>query len=155
MARCRACAGNEPSGELCWRTTFVHSPHSRKTATIGPIMPVHILSDLSRDVWTESFSINGPAWSVSKRLLRGGRREGVELVEVDNGLLRFKVVPTRGMSLWKGEFKGRRLGWDSPVRDGPVHPSLVRAADSGGIGWLQGFDEWLVRCGLSHNGAPF
>lgn len=118
-------------------------------------MATHTLTDLTRDVWTESFSERGADWSVSKRVLRGGRRDGVELVEVDNGSLSFKVVPTRGMGLWKGAYQGRRLGWDSPIRDGPVHPSLVRPIESGGIGWLDGFDEWLVRCGLSHNGAPF
>jgi hypothetical protein len=24
----------------------------------------------------------------------------------------------------------------------------------GGIGWIAGFDEWIVRCGLGYNGAP-
>jgi hypothetical protein len=46
-----------------------------------------------------------------------------------------------------------RLGWDSPVRD-LVHPSLVEANDRGGLGWLKGFNEWIVRCGLDSNGAP-
>ena len=53
-------------------------------------------------------------WSVEKRRLRGGRREGVDLIVVDNGALRFSIVPTRGMGLWKGWYEGNRLGWDSP-----------------------------------------
>ena len=36
-------------------------------------------------------------WSVSKRTLRGGKQEGVEVVEVDNGEFRLVVIPTRGM----------------------------------------------------------
>jgi hypothetical protein len=37
---------------------------------------------------------------------------------------------------------------------GPVHPQFVNLADRGGLGWLQGFDELIVRCGLESNGAP-
>ena len=39
------------------------------------------------------------SWSVTKRTLRGGLQEGVDVVEVDNGTLRFSVIPTRGMSI--------------------------------------------------------
>ena len=59
------------------------------------------------------------------------------------------------MGLWKGAFRGDALGWASPVVDGPVHPSHVRTGDLGGIGWLEGFDELMVRCGLDHNGGPY
>ena len=62
-------------------------------------------------------------------------------------------LPTRGMSLWKAWVDGQALGWNSPVR-GPVHPSLVPLGDPGGLGWLDGFDELFVRCGLESNGAP-
>jgi hypothetical protein len=30
----------------------------------------------------------------------------------------------------------------------------VQLQDRGGLGWLNGFDEWLCRCGLSANGPP-
>ena len=59
------------------------------------------------------------------------------------------------MGLWKGWFDGNRLGWDSPVTDGPINPALVNLAAAGGLGWLDGFDELLARCGLENNGAPF
>jgi hypothetical protein len=127
------------------------------------IMPKFILTDVSSDVWAENFEIDPTAlglgqdwpWTVKKERLRGGRRDGVDLIVVDNGLLRFSVVPTRGMGLWKGWFQGNRLGWDSPVTDGPVHPALVNLSGAGGLGWLDGFDELLARCGLENNGAPF
>jgi hypothetical protein len=48
---------------------------------------------------------------------------------------------------------GVQLGWRSPVK-GPVHPKLVSLWEGNGIGWLSGFDELLVRCGLENNGAP-
>jgi hypothetical protein len=35
-----------------------------------------------------------------------------------------------------------------------VHPKFVNLADRKGLGWLTGFDEWLVRCGLVSNGPP-
>src|SRR5262249_40598444 len=62
---------------------------------------------------------------------------------------------TRGMGLWKGRYQGDYLGWDSPIKDGPVHPSFVNLLSNGGIGWLDGFDELLPRCGLENNGAGY
>jgi hypothetical protein len=80
-------------------------------------------------------------------------REGVEVVEIDNGALRATVLPTRGMGLWRVECGELSLGWRSPVR-GPVHPAFVPLYRGDGCGWLTGFDELLVRCGLESNGAP-
>lgn len=126
-------------------------------------MPSFTLTDLGRDLWVESFAVDSAAvggstphtWSVSKRVLRGGRRDGVDLIQVQNGRFSFSIVPTRGMGLWRGQLAADRVGWDSPVRDGPVHPSLVNLMDWGGLGWLAGFDELLARCGLENNGAPY
>jgi hypothetical protein len=126
-------------------------------------MPTFTLTDVTHEVWVESLAIDASElglgeeapWSVSKRRLRGGRRDGVDLIVVDNGALRFSVVPTRGMGLWKGFYLGNYLGWESPITDGPVHPALVNLASSGGLGWLDGFDELMARCGLENNGAPF
>ncbi len=126
-------------------------------------MPTYTLTDAAQEVWVESFAIRGrdldpaPAadWSVTKRTLRGGRREGVDLIEVDNGALAFSIVPTRGMGLWKGRYQGLDLGWKSPVNDGPVNPTFVNLMNWGGLGWLEGFDELLARCGLENNGAPY
>jgi hypothetical protein len=128
-------------------------------------MRTYVLTDVSREHWVESFAIDATgfqthqdakhSWSVTKRTLRGGRRDGVDLIELDNGALRMSIVPTRGMGLWKGSFRGLRLGWTSPVLDGPVNPSYVNLASTGGLGWLDGFDELLARCGLENNGAPY
>lgn len=92
-------------------------------------------------------------YSIRKETLHGGVREGVEVVEVDNGSFRFTVIPTRGMGIWKGWLGDLEVGWKSPVR-GPVHPQFVAVNEPGGLGWLDGFDELLVRCGLVSNGAP-
>jgi hypothetical protein len=126
-------------------------------------MPSSILTDVSGRTYLESFHVDAQAlglgetcpFLVSKERLHGGRRDGVDLIVVDNGVLRFFVVPTRGMGLWKGWYQGNRLGWDSPITDGPVHPALVNLSAAGGLGWLDGFDELLARCGLQNNGAPY
>lgn len=121
----------------------------------------HVLTDADRGRWIESGRVDeetlslgtGHAWRVEKKTLRGGLQAGIDLVEVDNGVFSFTIVPTRGMGIWKGLYRGIPLGWKSPVRD-PVHPAHVDANDRGGLGWLKGFNEWIVRCGMESNGAP-
>ena len=85
--------------------------------------------------------------------MEGGLRDSVDLVEIDNGRLRVAVVPTRGMGLWKAWHGDWEIGWQSPVK-GPVHPAFVPLWEPSGIGWINGFDELLCRCGLESNGAP-
>jgi hypothetical protein len=119
------------------------------------------LTDVHGDVWLDSFTTGSDMlhlptpfdWSLRKRTLRGGPRDGLDLIEVHNGALSFSVLPTRGMGLWRGDYRGNPLGWRSPIV-GPVHPKYVQLTDRGGLGWLTGFDELLVRCGLSSNGPP-
>lgn len=126
-------------------------------------MATFILTDLADDTRAEPSELDASrlglagehAWSVARRTLRGGRRDGVDLIVLDNGALSMTIVPTRGMGLWRGSYRGDALGWTSPVLDGPVHPAFVNLGDRGGLGWLDGFDELLVRCGLSNNGAPY
>ena len=92
-------------------------------------------------------------WSVRKLTLHGGKQEGVDLIVVDNGLLSFTVIPTRGMGVLKVESGDVRLGWDSPVKE-IVHPQHVNLSSRGGLGWLEGFNEWMARCGLEFAGHP-
>ena len=48
-------------------------------------------------------------WSVEKRQLTGGRQDGVDIIEVDNGALKFTVVPTRGFNVWTANVGELRL----------------------------------------------
>jgi hypothetical protein len=57
------------------------------------------------------------------------------------------------MSIWRGWLGTQVIGWQSPVR-GPVHPRWVPVTEPSGLGWLDGFDEWICRCGAASNGAP-
>lgn len=88
-----------------------------------------------------------------KRTLRGGRQEGVEIVEVNNGVMRFTIVPTRGFTIWTAKVGDCRLGWDSPVGE-IVHPRFINLSEDGGLGWLKGFGAWIDRCGLQSIGPP-
>jgi len=110
--------------------------------------------------------VDGGVFKLRFQRLVGGKSHGVEILEIDTGAIRVFIVPMRGMGLWKaislqtdenGEANdtssGHEIGWQSPVK-GPVHPAYVPVHDASGIGWLEGFDELLVRCGLESNGAP-
>ena len=120
-----------------------------------------VLTDVEKNIYKEAAEVAGKeitpacpvAWSVRKSVLHSGRQEGVEIIEVNNGKLRFSVVPTRGMSIYEVVMDDIRLGWDSPVK-GLVHPKYVNLETRRGLGWLEGFNEWMVRCGLEYFGAP-
>jgi hypothetical protein len=91
--------------------------------------------------------------AVRSRRLSGGRREGVLLVELVAGDTRVFILPDRGLGIWKMLCGGVELGWQSPVA-GPVHPAFVPLGEPSGLGWLDGFDELVARCGLVSMGAP-
>ena len=118
------------------------------------------LTDVDQDVYLDQIAltpanVRGTAsgYSVVKRTLRGGLREGVDVIEVDNGVFPLRRRSHAGHGHLEGHAWQCPLGWNSPVK-GPVHPSLVDLWEPSGIGWLDGFDELLVRCGLESNGAP-
>ncbi len=85
--------------------------------------------------------------------LGSDRRAGLSLVQLVAGTTRVFLVPERGLGIWKMLVGDVALGWQSPVA-GPVHPAFVPLAEPSGLGWLDGFDELVARCGLVSNGAP-
>jgi hypothetical protein len=92
-------------------------------------------------------------WAFHKYALHGGKQEGVDLLVLNNGRLRIILIPTRGMSILSVTEGNVRLGWDSPVKE-VVNPRNINLQSRGGLGWLEGFNEWLVRCGLEYAGHP-
>jgi len=118
-------------------------------------MATTILTDLSRNITADHAAVQSPGGvSASLKTLHGGRRNGVQVLDLTDGHLSVSVIPTRGMGLWRARFNDTVIGWASPVQDGPVHPAFVNQAALGGLGWLDGFDEMMVRCGLTQNGPP-
>ena len=122
-------------------------------------LPLQPDSDLSENSTTLASSSSYPeknfisAWSVDRRILRGGKQEGVEILTLNNGKLQIQIIPTRGMGILDVQMDGIRLGWNSPVKE-VVHPSHIDLESRGGLGWLEGFNEWMVRCGLEFAGHP-
>ena len=109
--------------------------------------------DVEKSIYEPTASLSAAGSTVTKSVLHGGLSEGVDVIKVDNGKFSFIVLPTRGMNIWKAWTQGDEIGWKSPVR-GPVHPMFVPLNEPSGLGWLDGFDELLARCGLESNGAP-
>ena len=82
-----------------------------------------VLTDNEADIWHKEFQLL-PAdlglnsnWSIHKRVIKGGPSDGVDIIEVDNGALSFSIIPSRGMGIWKGQYRGLDIGWNSPVSD--------------------------------------
>jgi hypothetical protein len=92
-------------------------------------------------------------FSVTVRTLHGGRQEGVSVIEIDNGTMKLSVVPTRGMNVLQASVGDVRMGWDSPVKE-IVNPAFIELNGRGGLGWLEGFNELVTRCGYEWVGHP-
>ena len=50
--------------------------------------------------------------SIRKLTLQGGKQEGVDVIVVDNGKLKFSVCPTRGMGVLSVTMGDVFLGWN-------------------------------------------
>jgi Domain of unknown function (DUF4432) len=92
-------------------------------------------------------------FSVRMRTLHGGRQEGVCIVDIDTGAMKISVVPTRGMNVLEAIVGNVRIGWESPVSE-VVNPAFIELNGRGGLGWLEGFNEMVVRCGYEWVGHP-
>lgn len=145
---------------------FSNQPLAQETplrvskATIFMAKKTWKVTDVANQIFTDSLNISPDDFGgtdceieIQKSTLRGGQSEGVEVITVKTGGLSYSVLPTRGMGLWKAWSGTTEFGWNSPTR-GPVHPAYVPLMEPSGLGWLDGFDELLVRCGLESNGAP-
>ncbi len=120
-----------------------------------------VLTDTAQNIeianWQVSSEMLGletaTPFKITKTTLRGGRQEGSTLITVDTGSLQLVVIPTRGMGLYKAHSGDVTLGWNSPV-DEIVNPAFINLAERGGLGWLDGFNEMLARCGFEWSGHP-
>ena len=92
-------------------------------------------------------------FTITKTTLHGGRQEGSTLITIDSEGLQLIIIPTRGMGLLSAQSGDVKLAWDSPV-DEVVHPSFINLEERGGLGWLDGFNEMMVRCGFEWTGHP-
>ena len=96
---------------------------------------------------------NRTDWHIRRGTWTSGASAGVEVIELHNGELSLCVLPTRGVGVWKARLGEIPVGWNSPVSR-PVHPHSVNLHSRNGLGWLDGFNELICRCGLANNGPP-
>ena len=105
-------------------------------------------------VSSQSLKLGGERFSLQQKVLHGGKQEGSKVLTItsENGLT-IALSPTRGMDLLHVNGHGVRLGWDSPV-DEVVNPAYINLESRNGLGWLEGFNEMMVRCGFEWTGHP-
>ena len=96
---------------------------------------------------------DAPNFTVTKKTLHGGKQEGSTLITIDTKDLQVSVIPTRGMNIYEIKSGDVRYGWKSPV-DEIVNPAFMNLEMRNGLGWLDGFNEMMVRCGYEWTGHP-
>lgn len=111
---------------------------------------------ISKGDWSltnQDLGVKNSAFKIQNNVLKGGKQEGSQVITISSGNFTIKVSPTRGMGILSVEGDGVRMGWDSPV-DEVVNPSHITLESRGGLGWLDGFNEMMVRCGFEWTGHP-
>ncbi|QDY43905.1 aldose 1-epimerase family protein [Candidatus Pantoea soli] len=103
---------------------------------------------------SKQLNASGQPFSIQQKVLHGGKQEGSKVLTItsEQGLT-IALSPTRGMDLLQVNGHGVRLGWDSPV-DEVVNPAYINLESRNGLGWLDGFNEMMVRCGYEWTGHP-
>ena len=99
----------------------------------------------------KNISPDAPPFTIENVILKGGKQDGSELLTIKSEGLTINLSPTRGLGIVNVEGNGIRLGWDSPVKE-IVNPKYMNLESRGGAGWLDGFNEMMVRCGFEWTG---
>ena len=102
----------------------------------------------------DQLKVKDHAFSIEQKVLHGGKQEGSKILTIHSkDGLTITLSPTRGMNLLRIEGFGSRMGWDSPVKE-VVNPAFINLESRNGLGWLEGFNEMMVRCGYEWTGHP-
>lgn len=104
-------------------------------------------------IGSQQLNIQDRDFSIEQRVLHGGKQEGSKIVVIRSSGLTITLSPTRGMSLLKVAGFETKMGWNSPVK-GVVNPAFINLESRNGLGWLEGFNEMMVRCGYEWTGHP-
>ncbi|UXN07923.1 aldose 1-epimerase family protein [Bartonella sp. HY761] len=103
---------------------------------------------------SQDLAIKDKEFTVEQKLLHGGKQEGSKIITITSkDGLTITLIPTRGMNLLRVEGFNTRMGWDSPVKE-VVNPAFINLESRNGVGWLEGFNEMMVRCGFEWTGHP-
>lgn len=102
---------------------------------------------------SQKLNIAGAGFSLQQQVLHGGKQEGSKVITLSSAGLTITLSPTRGMNILNVKGSDVRLGWDSPVTE-VVNPAYINLDSRNGLGWLDGFNEMMVRCGFEWTGHP-
>lgn len=103
---------------------------------------------------SDKLKVKDSHFSIEQKVLHGGKQEGSKVLTITSkDGLTIALSPTRGMDLLHVEGFGVRMGWDSPVKE-VVNPAYINLESRNGLGWLEGFNEMMVRCGYEWTGHP-
>ncbi|WP_199635868.1 aldose 1-epimerase family protein [Serratia sp. PAMC26656] len=102
---------------------------------------------------SQKLNITGAGFSLQQQVLHGGKQEGSKVITLSSAGLTIALSPTRGMNILNVKGSDVRLGWDSPVTE-VVNPAYINLDSRNGLGWLDGFNEMMVRCGFEWTGHP-
>ncbi|MCE1974125.1 aldose 1-epimerase family protein [Enterobacter roggenkampii] len=103
---------------------------------------------------SDELKVKDQTFSIEQKVLHGGKQEGSKVIIISSkDGLTITLSPTRGMNLLHVEGFGTRLGWNSPVKE-VVNPAYINLESRNGLGWLDGFNEMMVRCGYEWTGHP-
>ncbi|ELY4301229.1 aldose 1-epimerase family protein [Cronobacter turicensis] len=103
---------------------------------------------------SQKLKLSGAPFSIEQKVLHGGKQEGSKIITITSkDGLTITLSPTRGMNLLRADGFGVRMGWDSPVKE-VVNPAYINLESRNGLGWLEGFNEMMVRCGYEWTGHP-
>lgn len=124
------------------------------TANAKEFVLIDTEKDVAKGNWSISnkdLGINAEKFFIVNTVLKGGKQEGSELLTINSNDFTIKLSPTRGLGIISVVGDGIRMGWDSPV-DEIVHPKFINLESRAGLGWLDGFNEMMVRCGFEWTG---
>lgn len=119
----------------------------------------YVLTDTTANIQTSQWHVanqdlglaKAPAFHVELTTLHGGKQEGSQLIRITTPKLEVALIPTRGMDIYEVRSNGTRFGWKNPV-DEIVNPAYMNLEMHNGLGWLDGFNEMMVRCGYEWTG---
>ncbi|WP_269913589.1 aldose 1-epimerase family protein [Acinetobacter sp. HY1485] len=113
----------------------------------------YVLTDVNKGIEQGNWQIAGQNFKVQQQILHGGKQEGSKVITITSPNFSIALSPTRGMGLLHADGNGVHLGWNSPVKE-VVNPAYMNLESRNGLGWLEGFNEMVVRCGYEWTGHP-
>lgn len=113
----------------------------------------YVLTDVNKGIEQGNWQIAGQNFKVQQQVLHGGKQEGSKVITITSPNFSIALSPTRGMGLLHADGNGVHLGWNSPVKE-VVNPAYINLESRNGLGWLEGFNEMVVRCGYEWTGHP-